>query len=102
MYVDNSPIRKSEVVREKLSQMHVHLAPHSHYAPDLAPLDFFLFGYLKEKMLGLEFDSAKDLLHWIRVEFRRIPLAVLENVFESWINRLEKCIQCDRNYFSED
>jgi hypothetical protein len=41
-------------------------------------------------MAGLEFDSAEDILYWIRVEFERIPPAVLEDVFESWINRLEK------------
>jgi hypothetical protein len=43
--------------------MLVHLAPHPLYSPYLAPLDLFLFGYLKEKTLGLEFDSAEDLLH---------------------------------------
>jgi hypothetical protein len=43
-------------------------------------------------MVGLEFDSAEDLLHWIRAEFERIPPAVLENVFKSWINRLERYI----------
>jgi hypothetical protein len=56
---------------------------HPPYSSDLAPSDCFLFESLKEKMLGLEFDPAEDLLHWIRAEFRRIPLVVLENVFES-------------------
>jgi hypothetical protein len=65
----------------------------SPYSPDFAPSDFFIFGYLKEKMPGLEFGSAEDLLHWIRAEFEGIPPAVFEDVFEGWINRREKCIQ---------
>jgi transposase len=55
--MDNLPIHKSKVTRAKLSQMPVRLAPHPPYSPDLTPSDFFLFGYLKTKMLGLEFDS---------------------------------------------
>jgi hypothetical protein len=41
-------------------------------------------------MLDLEFDSGEDFLHWTRAEFKGISPAVLENVFESSINRLEK------------
>jgi hypothetical protein len=57
---------------------------------------------MKEKMLGLEFDFAEDLLHWIRAEFERIPRASLENIFESWINRFESCIQYEEDYFPEE
>jgi hypothetical protein len=52
-------------------------------------------------MLGPEFDSAEDLLHWNRAEFERIPPTVLEDVFESWINCPEKYIQCEGDYFPE-
>jgi hypothetical protein len=83
----NSPIHKSKVVRARLSQIPVHLAPHPPYLSDLALLNFLRFGYPKEKILGLEFDSAEDLLHWTSAEFERIPPAALENIFESWINR---------------
>jgi hypothetical protein len=61
-HMDNSPIHKGKVTRAKLSQMTVYLAPHPPYSPDLAPLEFFLFGYLKRKMQGLEFDSPEALL----------------------------------------
>jgi transposase len=100
--MENSPTHKSKVVRAKLSQISMHLAPHPPYSYKLAPSDFVCFGYLKEKMLGLEFDSAENLLHWIRAGFERIPRAVLEDVFASWINRVEKWIQCEGYYFSKD
>jgi hypothetical protein len=79
----NSPIHKSKVGLAKLSSISVHLAPHLPYLPDLALLDFVLFEYSKEKMLGPEFDSAEDLLHWTTAEFEMTPRAVLEDVLES-------------------
>jgi hypothetical protein len=77
----------------KMSQMPVYLAPHPQYSPDLPPSDFFLFVYLKEKMLGREFESADALLDWLRQKFEGIRADVLERVFESWITRVEKCFE---------
>jgi hypothetical protein len=70
--MDDSPIDKSKVMRVKLSQMLVHLALHHLYSPDLTPSDVFIFGYLKEKMLRLELDSAEDLFHWIGADNYRV------------------------------
>jgi hypothetical protein len=89
----NAPIHYSKVTRAKLSQMPVYFAPHPHYSPDRPPSDFFLFGYAKEKMFGREFESADALLDWLRQEFEGIRPDVLERVFESWITRVEKCIE---------
>jgi hypothetical protein len=82
--------------------MPVTLAPHSSYLPDLAPSDFFLFRYLKTKTLGLELDSRELLLKWAKAEFQKIPSEVLEGVFESWIIRVQKCIESQGGYFPED
>jgi hypothetical protein len=68
------------------------LAPHPPYSPDLAPSDFFLFGYIKQKITGQEFASPDDLLEAIRDEFDRISPSVLESVFEEWLIRLQTCI----------
>jgi hypothetical protein len=35
---------------------------HTPYSPDLAPLDFYLFGYVKKCFAGLSFEDA-DQLH---------------------------------------
>jgi hypothetical protein len=71
LHMDNSPMHKAKVVKAKLSQMPIHLAPHPPYSPHLASSDFFLFGYLKEKSLGLEFESPEALLAWINAKTYR-------------------------------
>jgi hypothetical protein len=37
-------------------------APHPPYSPDLAPSDFYLFGYVKRCPAGLSFEDADQLL----------------------------------------
>jgi hypothetical protein len=100
--LDNSPIHTAKVAKARVSQMPIHLAPHATYSPDLAPSDFFLFGYLKEKILGFEFELPEALLPWINAAFKRIPRDTLEEVFECWIIRVEKCLEYRGDYFPED
>ena len=66
----------------------LHNAPHPPYSPDLAPSDFYLFGKLKRKMLGLDFDSVESLFEWIYDEFSKIPHDELVRVFQEWERRL--------------
>jgi hypothetical protein len=37
-------------------------APHPPYSPDLAPSDFYHFGYVKRCLAGLSFEDADQLL----------------------------------------
>jgi hypothetical protein len=37
-------------------------APHPPYSPDLAPSDFYLFGYVKRCFTGLSFEDSDQLL----------------------------------------
>jgi hypothetical protein len=41
-------------------------APHPPYFPDLAPSDFYLFGYVKRCLTGLSFEDADQLLATVR------------------------------------
>jgi transposase len=98
----NSPIHKAKVAKAKLSQRRIHLALHPPYSPDLTLSDFLLFGYMKEKILGLQSESPEASLAWINAEFERIPTETLEEVFECWIIRVQKCIEYQGDYFPED
>jgi hypothetical protein len=46
--------------------MRVKLVPHPPYSQNLAPSEFFLLGYIKQKIAGQEFVSLDDLLEAIR------------------------------------
>jgi hypothetical protein len=58
------------------------------YGPDLAPSDFFLCRYQKEKLGEASFTASDDLILEIRQIFSDIPEIVLKNVFPNCITRL--------------
>ena len=99
IHMDNCPVHKSNASSQFLSQNGFFVAPHPPYSPDLAPSDFFLFGYLKEPNFSLEFKDAYEVKKWIEQKFRDIPKSLLKTVFESWIKRLIWVIDNKGEYF---
>jgi histone-lysine N-methyltransferase SETMAR len=73
-------------------------APHAPYSPDLAPSGFFLFGYVKRKLMGYRAEAPSELLVRIRVILAEIPRDTSNAVFLEWMERLQKCVQIDGEY----
>jgi hypothetical protein len=65
------------------------------YSPDLASSDFFLFGYLKGKLMEYRAETPSELLVRIRVTLAEIPRETLKAVFLEWMERLPKRVQGD-------
>jgi hypothetical protein len=57
----------------------------SPYSPDLAPSDFFLFGYVKGKLMRYRAEIASELLVRIQVILVKIPRETLKAVFLEWM-----------------
>jgi hypothetical protein len=55
--------------------------PHSPYRPDIAPSDFSLFGYLKEKLRRTSFTASDDLV-----------FGILQIVSEKLENGSDNCV----------
>jgi hypothetical protein len=52
LYFDNAPIHCAGTARDRMAAAELEWMEHSLYSPDLAPCDFFLFGYVKGKLMG--------------------------------------------------
>lgn len=61
-------------------------------SPDLAPCDYFLWGYLKSKVYKDRPQTLEDLQNAIRTEIADIPIQMLERVDQGFRNRLQQCI----------
>jgi hypothetical protein len=59
--------------------------PHFPYSPDLGPSDFFLFGYVKGKLIGYRAETPSELLVRIRAILAEIPRETLNIVFLKWM-----------------
>lgn len=70
-------------------------------SPDLNPLDFFLWGYLKSKVYVNRPDNIQDLKQKISNEIRAIPEDFLLNVVEEFRNRLGHCLAENGRHFQQ-
>lgn len=70
---------------------------HPPYSPDLAPCDFWLFDYIKQR-LG-NHTSAQSLNEEITKIVSSIPEKEYKKTFDKWIERMEYCIKNKGDYF---
>ena len=77
----------------------IKLLSHPPYSPDLAPSDFFLFGYLKEKIKGEQFTGSDVLLCRLRVLMDELDEEMLLRVYESWKVRLQWVVENNGEYY---
>jgi hypothetical protein len=72
--------------------------PHPPYSPDLAALDFYLFGYVKRCLAGLSFEDADQLLEAVEGVLECIEKVTLQVVFLESMDRLRKYIATNGEY----
>jgi transposase len=89
VHADNARAHTAQKYRTFCKENGLRLAPHPPDSPDLAPSDFFLFGYVKERLKGMLFLSYEELLDAIGEVVTGIESETLTAVLEHWIKRLE-------------
>jgi transposase len=89
VHADKARAHTAQKCRTFCEENELRLAPHPPYSSDLAPSDFFLFGYVKELLKGMVFPSCEELLDVIDEVVISIESETLTAVFEYWMERLE-------------
>jgi histone-lysine N-methyltransferase SETMAR len=82
--VDNAMPHTSKMSIEKIEELGFILVPQPPYSPDLAPCDFFLFGYLKQHLERKHLTREDQVIAAVREVFDTIPLGTLPNVMDEW------------------
>jgi hypothetical protein len=98
VHVDNAPIENSKCVTEKLMEEGLKRMPHPASSPDLSPCDFFLFGYLKDKLIHKAYRRPEELFNEVETIISDIPRDMISRVFLTWQERLQKCTDKQGNY----
>jgi histone-lysine N-methyltransferase SETMAR len=89
VHTDNAPLHTRRATIDFVEQNRMRRILHSPYSPDLAPSDFYLFGYVKGCETGLTFEDADSLFGNVR--------QILKDILE-WMERLKKCIATNGDY----
>ena len=99
-HMDNARSHTSNTTCEYMSEHGLRRMPHPPYSPDLAPCDFFLFGYVKTHLVGSEFATKDEALTKINAILMDIPQETLIGTFREWMRRLEEVIKSGGEYCS--
>lgn len=88
----------SAISKEKISDFGLIRLKKPPYSPDICPCDFWLFGYIKEKLKGNHFTSQEELKNAIIQILNEITKEQLLSVYQEWIERLNNVIEREGDY----
>jgi len=95
LHHDNAPAHRCFAVSQFLAANRTMVLEHPAYSPDLAPCDFFLFDKIKDAMRGTHFGSVEELKAEASRLLKVIPASDWKKCFESWKNRMRRCIAAE-------
>jgi hypothetical protein len=68
-------------------------------SPDLTPLDFSIFGWLKDNVYKQQLHPQEELMAEITHHCQNIDARTLENIFENKKRRVALCLQQNGDHF---
>lgn len=94
-HMDNA---RPHLVTNELKKMGIRRLDHPPYSPDIAPSDFFLFGFLSFQLEGCYFNDENELLCEVKNILTSLSSIECRKAIDSWINRLRMVIDRDGAY----
>jgi hypothetical protein len=100
LHIDNAPAHNAKMTQNFCEHNPLKRLVHPPYSPDISPSDFYLFGKVKEALIGQEIPDEVGLLDAVTEILGGISGAELQAVFQDWIERVQKVIEADGGYAS--
>jgi hypothetical protein len=82
--IDNATPHICNTSIEKIDGLGFLLVPQRACSPDLAPCDFFLFGYLRQHLEGKQLTKEDQVISAVREASDEILLQMFQNVMHDW------------------
>ena len=99
IHFDNAKPHISQYTKNFIFSKKFNLIKHPPYSPDISPYDFWLFGFIKEKLKGNTFGTREELMDKIKEILSEIKKEVILKVYEEWKMRLKEVIRTDGEYY---
>jgi hypothetical protein len=99
VHADDARTHTAQKYRTLYEENGLRLPPHPPHSSDLAPSDFFMFGYVKERLKGMMFPLYEELLDIIGEVVTSIESKTLTAVFEHWMERQEWAFKNTGDYY---
>jgi hypothetical protein len=98
IHMDNAPAHRSKTTSAWLKGNGFSAVMHPARSPDLAPCDFYLFGWLKRQLRGCTFRNVDEMQRTVTGLLRSIDKSVLRSTFFNWIARCDKIVEKGGKY----
>ena len=95
---DNAPVHNSILVTDYLTKMGIKTLPQPSYSPDLAPCDFWLF----PKLRGCRYETIEEMKEAVTKVIDRLTQEDIHGNFLKLLERYNKCIAAEGDYFEGD
>jgi histone-lysine N-methyltransferase SETMAR len=98
--MDNAMAHTARATQEKLDISRFKRTPEPRYSPDIAPSDFFLFGWRKTRLERREYNGEDALYEVLDEVLTGLSIEMIETVFVNWMNRLQCFVDGNGDYVS--
>ncbi len=98
---DNAPPHKANDTLMTIDFLGFQRLEHSPYSPDLAPMDFAVFPRLKAELRGHHFQDSHELRIAVRRAISHFEADWYQQIYLKWVDRHEKCIRANGDYFEK-
>lgn len=99
---DNAPCHIAQHTQLELDVLGFQRLAHPPYSPDLAPLDYALFPYLKSQLRRHRFGDFSELQQETLRVLRVLKSSWFAAVYDKWVCRHRKCIEHQGEYFEKE
>lgn len=101
LHHDNASSHTSNQTIEYLASEKIEIMGHPPYSPDLAPNDFFLFPFVKNKLRGKRFSTPEEAVSSFKNHVLELSASDWAKCFADWFKRMQKCINYRGEYFEK-
>jgi hypothetical protein len=81
-----------------MEELRFKRVPHPPFSYEIAPSDFFLFGWLKGELSSRQVSEFNRLFEIVDEILSTLTPDTIAGVFENWIERLTQDINTNRDY----
>ena len=95
---DYAPVHNTILFKDHLTKNGIKTVPHTLCSPDLAPCDFCLF----PKLRGCRYETIEEMKEAVMKVIDMLTQEDFHGAFEKLLERYNKCIAAEGDYFEED
>jgi hypothetical protein len=99
--LDNCQVHFSKATEQFITENHIGRVAHPPSSPDLAPLDFWLFGHVKTSLVFQTFDKPEQQLEAITEFLNEIQPPEMVAVFSHWVERVRWVLEDNGDCYHE-